>query len=162
MPIGLVRVLVPTYYAIGDTKTPVVAATVSLLLTVALGFFLGRRFEIKGMTVATLFAALGQLLVLALFLGARIRRLETEASLKRESPVRGSVAPSGWVHLAKCVVAMAPGALLIAIASARVSWGRLSWLDSGLFLGFFVLVPAGLYFLVAHFASCRGGESCFC
>ncbi|MEO1336985.1 MAG: murein biosynthesis integral membrane protein MurJ [Myxococcota bacterium] len=66
IPIGLVRVLVPTYYAIGDTRTPVIAAMASLITTVGLGLALRTHLEIVGLTLATLGGALAQVIVLSL------------------------------------------------------------------------------------------------
>ncbi len=68
-PIGAVRVMVPTYYALGDTKTPVAAATASMVTTGVLGAALGSRYGIHGLTIATVAASFAQLAVL----GARLR-----------------------------------------------------------------------------------------
>ncbi len=49
---GVVRNLVPAYYAMSDTRTPVMASTCSLLSYVFLGPFFGWRFGVVGLAMA--------------------------------------------------------------------------------------------------------------
>lgn len=112
VPIGLVRVLVPTYYAIGDTRTPVIAATGSMLTTGALGLVLGRQFEIHGLTAATVAAAAVQVIPLALLLGGRLRR--------NIAALASGLGAGGLARFAiRCGAAAIPGS----VAAGGLIWG---------------------------------------
>lgn len=116
VPIGLVRVLVPAYYAVGDTRLPVVAAAVSLVTTAALGATLQRDLEIRGLTIATVVASAAQLAVLIAFFS---RRVEERMKRDVESKMR-LVDLVG--HAGRCLAAMAPVALGASWVSARLDW----------------------------------------
>ncbi len=53
----LVRVLVPNFFARKDTRTPVYTAGISLLLNVALNFYLVPRYGVPGLAIAGAMAA---------------------------------------------------------------------------------------------------------
>lgn len=145
VPIGAVRVLVPTYYALGDTRTPVWAATASLLTTVVLGGLLGRHLEIAGLTWATAGAAAVQVLVLSVWLRPRVRALVVpEPQVGPAQPVRavpGPPAPTVAAHALRCVAAVLPGGLLVYGLAQQWSWleGR-NLLGAGLLIGLLSLL----------------------
>ncbi|MEM1023302.1 MAG: murein biosynthesis integral membrane protein MurJ [Myxococcota bacterium] len=121
VPIGFVRVLVPTYYAVGDTRSPVWAAFGSLLTTLGLGLGLGTRFEIVGLTTATTVAALVQAALLGVWLKGRILDSVGEAK-----DGQGFGLP--WGQLFRCALAIAPWVLLGAWVGPSLDWyGAPAW-----------------------------------
>jgi len=115
VPIGFVRVLVPTYYAVGDTRSPVWAALGSLVTTLGLGLGLGLRYEISGLTAATTAAALVQAALLGAWLRGRVFRAVDE-------PGDGPRFELPFGHLLRCSLAIAPWVALMAWASGEVDW----------------------------------------
>jgi len=116
VPIGAVRVTVPTFYALGDTKTPVYAAGASLLTTLGLGLFLVESYEIRGLTAAISVAALVQLVALIFWLSRRLRSEISSSS--SEQPKDQSI----FAHGCKCVFAVMPSAILVYFAQGTVDW----------------------------------------
>jgi putative peptidoglycan lipid II flippase len=150
VPIGVIRVMVPTYYAKGDTKTPVWAATVSLVVTLVLGLWLRRDYEIVGLTIATVVAGFAQLGVLWWRLGYHMSiRTETESG----SDVRGKV--GGMVvlrHGALCFLLAAVAVGIPAYVASWVNWLggdnlRLAVTLSGLMFTAALLYLLGAYWL---------------
>ena len=144
IPIGIVRVTVPTYYAIGDTRTPVIAATASLFTTAGLGYGLQQDYGIVGLTVATLAAALAQVLVLGARLPSRLRNSfgegvapEPGGSVDEASTDPATSDPSVLGHAIRCIMAILPGAAVVwFLAQQRV------WMEGGNLTGAVLL--AGL------------------
>lgn len=125
VPIGAVRVAVPTFYALGDTRTPVVGAFVSLLTTVGLGFLLGHRFEIWGLTAATSAAAVTQLIVLwAMLRGTLRKRIAADRAEGRvlDVPAPLQADPGVVAHALRCTVAAAPGIALATWLAHQRAW----------------------------------------
>jgi putative peptidoglycan lipid II flippase len=139
VPIGLVRVIVPTYYAVGDTKTPVVAASASLLSTIVFGW-LGARYEIAGLTIATTLSAIAQLVVL---LGLLRRRIDRAMATAR--PERPSGEPTLWSHALRCTVAAAPAVGLGYAGSFGRAWYGGDNIVGGLYLFALVAIVAATY-----------------
>ncbi len=136
IPIGLVRVTVPTYYALGDTKTPVRAAMASLVTTGFLGVML-LDFEIRGLTWATFAGAIAQVLVLSWLLswqrvgGSKPSApAETDAALtgpdRRPSPPASvpdrSASPSVLGHAGRCLASIVPAGGAIGLLAAQLDW----------------------------------------
>ncbi len=125
VPIGVVRVAVPTFYALGDTRTPVIGAVASLLTTIGLGFLLGREHEIWGLTFATSAAAVTQLLVLWAMLRRTLqRRIAADRAEGREldKPEPRGREPGVVVHALLCTLAAAPGVGLAGWLAAQRTW----------------------------------------
>lgn len=142
VPIGAVRVMVPTYYAMGDTRTPVIAATASMLTTGGLGFLLGGPFEIHGLTAATIAAAAAQAVLLALLLPGRLR--------KTVEPTVGRVGGRALLRFSiRCVAASIPGAALAGYLAREGRWTDGSALQNALFLGILGGILLGGYGLGA-------------
>lgn len=146
VPIGAVRVMVPTYYAIGDTKTPVLAATASMITTGAVGWLLKEPLGIAGLTAATVLAAAAQVVVLSILLRRRVR-----AMLKARRSPGAPKGPSVAGHAMRCLVAVTPGGLLALWASHARPWlggdnlvgaAWLGLLFSVVVLGYFGLAKA--------------------
>ncbi len=134
VPIGLVRVLVPAYYAVGDTVHPVRAALASLLVTTGLGLALQHSLEIVGLTIATTVASIGQLTVLVLSFERRV------GSRMHEASTTGTEEPLALLgHALRCAIAIAPW-------GAAAYWGarRVDWLGGEGTFAFRAAVLAGL------------------
>lgn len=131
IPIGLVRVTVPTYYAFGNTRTPVVAATASLFATLGFGLALKSSLEIAGLTLATLAGALAQVVVLGVRLRPSMRaalgrgpRPEDAEDQKRPADRAAAPedSPSVVGHAARCLVAIAPAAVVVFFLAQQRTW----------------------------------------
>lgn len=148
VPIGLVRVLVPAYYAVGDTRLPVAAAVASLGATAGFGLALREPLEILGLTIATATAAAIQLAVLALFFAGRVeQRLGPPDAPGAPSSMSGLVG-----HAGRCLLAMAvPGAFAAWVGQA------LDWTagELGLALRIGALGGAVLVSTLGYFAMSR-------
>lgn len=151
VPIGVVRVLVPTYYALGDTRTPVIAASASMLVTGAVGWLSMDAFGIEGLTTATVVAAVAQMVVLGFAFKRRVRATIGE----RTAPRQGRTVIE---HAALCFVAVAPGAALAFWASqARVWLGGDNLVGALWLVGIFgVSIP--VYFALAKVLKLEEGE----
>ena len=146
IPIGLVRVTVPTYYAIGDTRTPVVAAIGSLITTAVVGVALMESLEIVGLTIATLGGALAQVVVLLGWLGIGLRR-----ATKDIAPTAPQAQdPSVVQHALRCLLAIAPAAAIIALAAGQREWMGGDNLFGAAILAVFIGVAAVGYALVGR------------
>jgi putative peptidoglycan lipid II flippase len=73
--VASVRVLVPTFYAFGDARSPVLAAAVSLIVTGALGWWLSQTYEVQGLAAGLTLGTWFQLALLALWLRPRTRAM---------------------------------------------------------------------------------------
>ena len=126
VPIGAVRVLVPTYYAVGDTRTPVWAAAGSLVTTAVAGGLLGSWLEIHGLTLATMLAAAVQGAVLAVLLRGRLRAaLARPAGTPPAIPAAPPATPAGHSvlqHGLRCALAVAPGGVLVWLLARQWAW----------------------------------------
>lgn len=67
-----IKILVSAYYAMGDTRTPVKTASVSLLVNLVLNLILMWRLKIGGLALATSIAAITNFLSLYIILTRRI------------------------------------------------------------------------------------------
>ncbi|MCC7384979.1 MAG: murein biosynthesis integral membrane protein MurJ [Deltaproteobacteria bacterium] len=151
VPIGAVRVAVPTFYALGDTRTPVIGALASLATTFAVGFLLGRRFEIHGLTLATSVASVVQLFVLWRSLRTTLARRRAELAAQGAARAPAAPAPEPVLrHALRCALASLPGAILSLALAALWPWERGSNL-----VGAAILLPLLLLNGLAYFAIAR-------
>lgn len=124
VPIGWVRITVPAYYALGDTKTPVWAALGSLITTALVGAAAVSRFEIIGLTAATLAAAVAQQLLLMRWFSAA---LKSRIGAPSEGASAGAAPPAEervgvGRHMLLCALSVAPGALFGAFLAGALGW----------------------------------------
>lgn len=73
--VGLVRVMVPVYYALGDARTPVPVAFATMLVTAALGWWLSREYQVAGLALGLALGSWFQCLLLAVLLRPKLTRL---------------------------------------------------------------------------------------
>ena len=143
VPIGAVRVIVPTYYAFGDTRTPVLAATASLLTTAGVGAGLSPIFQIHGLTLATVLAASIQLLILSWLLTQRLReQMRAEGS---EGVMREAI-----LHAIRCVTAVVPAALIVGWLSTWRTWIGGENLENLIYLGGLGGGMGGVYLAISY------------
>ncbi len=122
VPIGVARVVVPTFYALGDTRTPVWGATASLLATYGLGRLLGTRYAIHGLTTATTVAAIVQVAVLVLWLRRGLARARGGAAADGRDAPQLPI----WSHALRATLAAVPGAALAGWLFSRIALPELS------------------------------------
>ncbi|MDD4957248.1 MAG: murein biosynthesis integral membrane protein MurJ [Candidatus Omnitrophica bacterium] len=67
-----IKILVSAYYSMGDTKTPVKTASVSLLVNIVLNLILMWPLKIGGLALATSIAAITNFIILYILLARRI------------------------------------------------------------------------------------------
>ncbi len=130
IPIGLVRVLVPMYYAFGDTRTPVLASTVSMAMTVGLGTYLSPTYQIQGLTAATVAAACGQLLILTSWLPSRIRFILGSSTTRPVTSAYAVLRDIGG-HTLWCLAAMTPVTLVVSWLTKQHRWIGAPHLQNG-------------------------------
>jgi putative peptidoglycan lipid II flippase len=150
VPIGAVRVTVPTFYALGDTKTPVYAASASLLTTFSLGVAWVEEWEIHGLTAAISVAALVQLIVLSLWLRRRLQKESSPATQTEESDDISILA-----HAVRCLIAVSPSALIVAYARGLFDWMEGPKVYGVLWLGGLAVLAGGMYLVMAKILRIR-------
>jgi putative peptidoglycan lipid II flippase len=132
---SLVKVLVPTFYALGDVWTPVRLAALVIAVKIAASALLVPRFGYPALAFATGAAAVVHALVAARALRGRTGRLRGE-----------SLARTCVVSLASCA-AMVAGTSAVA-AGLRVWWPGDAWMPSAARLAGIVIVGVVLVGLV--------------
>jgi putative peptidoglycan lipid II flippase len=105
--VALVRVLVPAFYALKDTKTPVFTAFIAFVLNVGLSLLLMRPLLHGGLALATTLSSLGNLALLIYFLRKKI------------GPFGGRMIATAGL---KAVLASIPMALAVHWAMGLVDW----------------------------------------
>ena len=73
--VAMVRVMLPVYYAMGDARTPVPVALVTVAVTAALGWWLSQRFQVRGLAAGLSLGTGFQCALLALLLRPKLRRM---------------------------------------------------------------------------------------
>ncbi|HKI99648.1 MAG TPA: murein biosynthesis integral membrane protein MurJ [bacterium] len=71
--VAAVRVMVPTFYAFDDARSPVIAAALTLGVTAALGWWLSRTYEVEGLAAGLTLGTWFQCGVLAFWLRRKTR-----------------------------------------------------------------------------------------
>jgi putative peptidoglycan lipid II flippase len=70
--VAMVRVVVPAFYALKDTRTPVITAFIAFVLNVVFSLILMRPLLHGGLALASTLSALGNLILLSIFLRKKI------------------------------------------------------------------------------------------
>jgi putative peptidoglycan lipid II flippase len=107
--VAIVRVLVPVYYALGDSRTPVLASAAAVAVTGTLGWWFSGPMQVAG-------------LALALALGTWFQALGLAAALRGRTEELGPWFP--WDDLRKQVIACAGMALAVGFAGRFGDWDR--------------------------------------
>ncbi|GFO68309.1 putative lipid II flippase MurJ [Geomonas limicola] len=138
--VALVRVLVPAFYALKDTKTPVVVAFVAFLLNLAFSLALMGPLKHGGLALASSLSALGNMALLLCLLRKKI------------GPFGGrAIAVSGL----KGLVASVPMAAVVYLILKFGDWSRVGGkLMKGAVLGSAVTVGIVIFLVVSHLLAC--------
>ena len=139
--VALVRVLVPAFYALKDTKTPVLVALVAFVLNLVCSLLLMGPLKHGGLALASSISALGNMLLLLWFLRRKI------------GPFGGR---SIMISAAKGVVASLPMALTVYYVLQLTDWSRMGGrLYKGGVLGGAVLAGMAIFLGSAHLLACE-------
>ena len=139
--VALVRVLVPAFYALKDTRTPVLIALVAFLLNLLFSLILMGPLKHGGLALASSLSALGNMLLLLWFLRKKIGPFGARAIM---------------VSGAKALLASIPMALAVHWIMRTIDWspagGRLI---KGGVLGGAVLAGVAIFLVSAHLLACE-------
>ncbi|MBU5614958.1 murein biosynthesis integral membrane protein MurJ [Geomonas azotofigens] len=139
--VALVRVLVPAFYALKDTKTPVVIAFVAFLLNLFFSLILMGPLQHGGLALASSLSALGNMLLLLWFLRKKI------------GPFGGRAISVAGV---KGIVASIPMALAVYWIMHLIDWSPAGKrLLKGGVLGGGVLAGMVIFLVSAHLLRCE-------
>jgi len=82
--VSILRLTTPTFYALKDTKTPVIAAAISMLLTLSLGIlFMRTSLQHAGLMLALSIATTVQVIILIIILRKRLGKFGFSKSITR-------------------------------------------------------------------------------
>ncbi|HIJ80855.1 MAG TPA: murein biosynthesis integral membrane protein MurJ [Desulfuromonadales bacterium] len=134
--VAFIRVLAPAFYAIKDTKTPVVTACIALVLNLCFSLALMVPLKHGGLALATTLSAFGNMLMLFFILRRRI----------------GSFSCSGiYMSGLKALAASLPMGALSWLACSSYDWSRIGCkTEKSALLGVVVVFSILLYFLAAR------------
>jgi putative peptidoglycan lipid II flippase len=110
--VAAVRQLVAVYYALGDTKTPVLVAAVDLGVFVALALALRGSLGHVGISLAVAGASAAQMTLLWLLLGRRLSSLrlgEVGRSALKTALAAGAAGAGGWFAARRLEALFGPG-----------------------------------------------------
>ena len=139
--VALVRVLVPAFYALKDTKTPVLIALVAFVLNLLFSLALMGPMRHGGLALASSLSALGNMGLLLWFLRKKIGRFGGRA-----------IAVSGM----KGVLATIPMAAAVYWILRLIDWSRMGGkLLKGGVLGAAVLAGMAIFLVSAHLLACE-------
>jgi len=134
--VAALRITTPAFYAMKDTKTPVIAATVSLAVNVAAGYTLMHTpLKHAGLTLANTISAVVQSAILLVMLNRKTGGIDSSRIFK---------------SLMKFTAASAVMALLIVWIGSFADWNNGSMFVRCLFLAIIVLTGSGIYFTVCY------------
>jgi putative peptidoglycan lipid II flippase len=139
--VALVRVLVPAFYALKDTRTPVLVAFISFVLNLVFSLALMGPLKHGGLALASSLAALGNMLLLLWFLRRKI------------GPFGGrAIAVSG----AKGILASIPMAAAVYWIMRLIDWSRPGGrLLKGGVMGGAVLAGIVIFLVAARLLACE-------
>lgn len=134
--ISALRITTPAFYAMKDTRTPVISATVALLVNLVAGYILMHTpLKHAGLTLANTLSAIVQMSILMFFLNSRTGGIDFRKILR---------------SMARFFLASVAMATLILSVSYFVDWGKDPMLKRTLFLFFIVSGGCTVYFTVCY------------
>ena len=139
--VALVRVLVPAFYALKDTKTPVMTAFCAFLLNLLFSLLLMGPLQHGGLALASSLSALGNMLLLLWFLRKKI------------GPFGGRAIFAAGV---KGVIASIPMAVVVYWIMHQIDWSPMGGrLLKGGVLGGAVAAGMAIFLITAHLLRCE-------
>lgn len=134
--VAALRIATPAFYAMKDTKTPVISAAVSLVVNVIAGYTLMHTpLKHAGLTLANTISAIVQMGILMVFLNKKTGGLDLGRIFK---------------SLMKFTVAAAVMAALIIWIASFADWKNGSMLIKTIFLTVIIFAGGGVYFAVCY------------
>jgi len=134
--IAALRIATPAFYAMKDTRTPVISAAVSLVVNVVAGYTLMHTpLKHAGLTLANTISAIVQMSILLVFLNKRTGGLDFRRIFK---------------SLMKFIAAAAVMAALITWIGTFADWENGSMLVKSIYLTVIVFSGGGVYFAVCY------------
>ncbi len=136
--IAALRITTPTFYSLKDTRTPVIAAVVSFVLNISVGYLLMRTaLKHAGLALANSISVTVQVVLLYMWLSRRI----------------GSIGARGlFIPILKYLFAGGVMAALVFYMSGFVDWLRDPFGRRALYLCAMVLAGGAAYFIVCALA----------
>ncbi len=133
LPVSIVRIIVPAFYAIKDTKTPVKAAFVAFTVNAVMGYSFLDTLGIKSLALSMIFSTLAQGTVLFIALRRKIELFHFQS-------IR--------MYLLKLIIAALVMATFLSLLSFPYHWNRPTNIISVVYLLFLCVSGAGLYFFI--------------
>ena len=133
-----VRIVVSTFYALQDTKTPVKMAVISLLVNIVLSLLLMKPMRHSGLALATSLASGVNLILLIGALKKRLGRIGARDILRSVFRTTASAAGMGG--------ALALVAFWVAPRSGQSSWYLLVWVSGSVAAGFLLYAGCACLF----------------
>ncbi len=94
---SLLPLVARTFYALQDTKTPVLVSTLTLFINTALAFPLTKYYGLMGLTVSFVVAAILNFIILITFLGSRLHNLKVADLIRSISKITLSAILAGSI-----------------------------------------------------------------
>lgn len=134
--ISALRITTPAFYAMKDTRIPVVSATAALFINLAAGYTLMHTpLRHAGLTLANTLSAIVQMSILLIFLNRKTGGIDFRKILR---------------SIVKFVIASVVMAGLIIFISSFADWEKDSMFRRCIFLFFIVTGGCGVYFTVCY------------
>lgn len=139
-----VRFAVPAFYALHDSRTPVIVSVITVLLNAALNLSLVRTMGYPGLALGTAVASLFNAVLLLWLLRLRLRRLDGRR-------IAVSLVKIGIASLAMAIAAWQIDTLLTALVTGEAVMTRLVRVAADIGLALVVLVAAARALRIAEF-----------
>lgn len=134
--VAALRITTPAFYAMKDTKTPVISAGVSLVVNVVAGYLLMHTpLKHAGLTLANTISAIVQMGILLVLLNKKTGGIDMKRIL---------------ISLMKFTIASAVMAALVVWIGSFADWERGSMLIKSIFLTVIIFSGGGVYFLICY------------
>ncbi|MBN2041818.1 MAG: murein biosynthesis integral membrane protein MurJ [Spirochaetes bacterium] len=141
--VSIIRITVPTYYSLKDTKTPVFASAASFIVNIAFGYMLMQTgLKHGGLTLAVSIAATVQMLILIIFLQKRIGKLDLKKFI---------------LPILKYTAAAAIMAVAVYYIADQINWLNTdaALIKRIIYLFAIIIAGASVYFLACFFLRVR-------
>ncbi len=134
--VAALRITTPAFYAMKDTKTPVISAAASLIVNVVAGYILMHTpLKHAGLTLANTISAIVQIGILMALLNKKTGGLDVKRIMN---------------SLMKFIAASAVMAAVILWIASFVDWRNDSFYIKSIFLTLIVFSGGGVYFIICY------------
>jgi putative peptidoglycan lipid II flippase len=134
--VSALRIATPAFYAMKDTRTPVIAAAVSLVINVVAGYTLMHTpLKHAGLTLANTISAIVQMSIMLVLLNKKTGGIDVKRIL---------------TSLVKFIIASAVMAALVVWIGSFADWKHGTMMIKSIFLGIIVFAGGGVYFIMCY------------